>query len=129
MSQRDFVIQNGVLTKYQGPGGAVDVPAGVTTIGSSAFRDCTALTSVSLPGGLTEIGDWAFQDCTSLTSISLPDGLTAIGYSAFWGCTGLTGVSLPGGLTENRRLGLPGLYQPHRCFPPRQPDRDRLERV
>ena len=30
MSQRDFVIQNGVLTKYQGPGGAVDVPAGVT---------------------------------------------------------------------------------------------------
>ena len=100
MSQRDFVIQNGVLTKYQGPGGAVDVPAGVTTIGSSAFRDCTALTSVSLPGGLTEIGDWAFQDCTSLTSISLPDGLTAIGYSAFWGCTGLTGVSLPGGLTE-----------------------------
>ena len=99
MSQRDFVIQNGVLTKYQGPGGAVDVPAGVTTIGSSAFRDCTALTSVSLPGGLTEIGDWAFQDCTSLTSISLPDGLTQIGISAFEGCTALTSISLPDGLT------------------------------
>ena len=102
MSQRDFVIQNGILTKYQGPGGAVDVPAGVTTIGSSAFRDCTALTSVSLPGGLTEIGDWAFRDCTGLTSISLPDGLTQIGISAFEGCTALTSISLPDGLTAIR---------------------------
>ena len=102
MSQRDFVIQNGILTKYQGPGGAVDVPAGVTTIGSSAFSDCTALTSVSLPGGLTEIGDWAFRDCTGLTSISLPDGLTQIGISAFEGCTALTSISLPDGLTAIR---------------------------
>ena len=100
MSQRDFVIQNGVLTKYQGPGGAVDVPAGVTTIGSSAFRDCTALTSVSLPDGLTEIGNSAFDGCTGLATISLPDGLTGISWSAFDGCTGLTGISLPDGLTE-----------------------------
>ena len=100
MSQRDFVIQNGVLTKYQGPGGAVDVPAGVTTIGSSAFRDCTALTSVSLPDGLTEIGNSAFDGCTGLATISLPDGLTGISWSAFDGCTGLTGISLPDSLTD-----------------------------
>ena len=100
MSQRDFVIQNGVLTKYQGPGGAVDVPAGVTTIGSTAFRDCTALTSVSLPDGLTEIGNSAFDGCTGLATISLPDGLTGISWSAFDGCTGLTGISLPDSLTD-----------------------------
>ena len=100
MSQRDFVIQNGILTKYQGPGGAVDVPAGVTGIGYRAFEGCTSLTSVSLPVGLTEIGSCAFSDCTGLTSISLPDGLTAIGDSAFSGCTGLTGISLPDSLTR-----------------------------
>ena len=100
MSQRDFVIQNGVLTKYQGPGGAVDVPAGVTGIGYRAFEGCTSLTSVSLPDGLTDIGSFAFQGCTGLTGVSLPDSLTQIESYAFDGCTGLTGISLPDSLTQ-----------------------------
>ena len=100
MSQRDFVIQNGILTKYQGPGGAVDVPAGVTGIGYRAFEGCTSLTSVSLPDGLTDIGSFAFQGCTGLTGVSLPDSLTQIESYAFDGCTGLTGISLPDSLTQ-----------------------------
>ena len=35
----DFVIENGVLTKYVGPGGDVAVPEGVTEIGENAFVD------------------------------------------------------------------------------------------
>ena len=33
----DFIIENGVLTKYIGPGGDVIIPEGVTEIGFKAF--------------------------------------------------------------------------------------------
>ena len=39
----DFIIENGILTKYQGPGGDVVIPDGVTRIDSFAFSDCTCL--------------------------------------------------------------------------------------
>ena len=35
---------------------------GVTTIGASAFEDCSALTSVTIPNSVTEIGDNAFTN-------------------------------------------------------------------
>ena len=40
----DFVIEDGVLKKYNGPGGDVVVPEGVTAIGANAFTGCTGLT-------------------------------------------------------------------------------------
>ena len=33
----DFIIENGVLRKYVGPGGDVVIPEGVTEIGIKAF--------------------------------------------------------------------------------------------
>ena len=36
---------------------------GVTTIGSSAFDNCSNLTSVAIPNSVTEIGFRAFEDC------------------------------------------------------------------
>ena len=42
----------------------------VTTIGNSAFNNCSGLTSVSFPVAKT-IGNSAFYNCTSLTSIYL----------------------------------------------------------
>ena len=59
-NMQDFVIENGVLEKYKGPGGDVTIPEGVTEIGSSAFKDCANLTSVTIPEGVTEIGSSAF---------------------------------------------------------------------
>ena len=96
----DFVIENGVLKKYQGPGGDVVVPEGVTSIGESAFEDCIKLTSVTLPKGLTSIGGWAFYRCSSLTGITLSEGVASIGDSAFKGCDSLTDITLPEGMTR-----------------------------
>ena len=45
------------------------IPNGVTSIGNSAFKDCSRLTSVVIPDSVTSIGNWAFEDCSSLTSI------------------------------------------------------------
>ena len=94
------------ITKYLGyslgapSSGGVVVPDGVTSIGDSAFADCSGLTSVELPAGLTSIGNNAFSKCTRLTSVNIPDGVTNIGSSAFNYCTGLTSIELPAELTS-----------------------------
>ena len=78
--------------------GHVDMGA-ATSIGSDAFRDCTALVSVSMPN-VTSIGYYAFFGCTSLALTSLPPGVTTIGTSAFEGCTSLRSVTIPSSVTE-----------------------------
>ena len=71
----------------------------VTSIGSSAFYDCAALTSVTIPNSVTSIGSWAFSNCTSLTSVTIPNSVTSIGYDAFSGCESLTSITIPDSVT------------------------------
>lgn len=99
----DFVIENGVLTKYNGSGGKVTIPAGVTSIGDGVFAQCISLTAVSIPNGVTSIGGGAFSGCKYLTDVSIPDSVTAIGGFAFYDCKSLTGVTIPGGITDIER--------------------------
>lgn len=95
----DFVIKNGVLTEYKGPGGDVTIPDGVTAIGDIAFLLCKSLTSITIPDSVTAIGDSAFGYCSSLTSITISDSVTTIGKSAFSLCESLTSVIIPGSVT------------------------------
>lgn len=50
----DFVIENGVLKKYVGPGGDVVIPEGVTEIKFDAMLDC-GISSLHLPATLEKI--------------------------------------------------------------------------
>ena len=45
----------------------------VTSIGGSAFWNCSGLTSITIPGSVTSIGDGAFSWCSRLTSITVSD--------------------------------------------------------
>ncbi|AKB27733.1 Chitin binding protein [Methanosarcina siciliae T4/M] len=88
------------ITKYIGAGGIVLIPAEieglpVTTIGTSAFRSCSALTTVTIPDSVTTIGASAFQGCSALTTVSIPDSVTTIGDYAFMSCSALTTVNIP----------------------------------
>lgn len=76
------------------------IPEGVTSIGYSAFLNCTGLTSINIPSSVTSIGNEAFRGCTGLTSINIPSGVTNIGESAFDGCTGLTSIDIPSSVTN-----------------------------
>jgi hypothetical protein len=77
----------------------VTIPNSVTSIGSSAFWGCRAMTSVVIGSGVTTIGTWAFRECTSLTSVVIGSGVTAIDTYAFLSCTALTSITIPNGVT------------------------------
>lgn len=117
VNQKDFVIEGGVLKKYQGEAVDVVIPdnvysigdhafegmfirnveiqSPVISIGAWAFKECRLLESITIPKSTKEIGAMAFEYCTSLKSVTIPNGVTAMGWKAFGYCTSLTSVTLP----------------------------------
>ena len=90
-------------------------PNSVTSIGRSAFCECSSLTSVTIPNSVKEmegntlngcssltsatignsvpsIGDYTFKGCSSLTSVTIGNSVSSIEDYAFYGCSGLTEV-------------------------------------
>ena len=76
-----------------------NVTYSVAYIGSSAFKGCSGLTSVSIPNSVTSIREFAFKGCSGLTSVSIPNSVTFIMSGVFYGCSGLTSVSIPNSVT------------------------------
>lgn len=73
---------------------SVVIDDGVTSIGDSAFEDCSALKSVSGMKGVTSLGEWAFRKCTSLESFAIPSGVKSIPDSLFSDCSKLNSVTI-----------------------------------
>lgn len=73
---------------------SITIPDKVTTIGQSAFQNCSKLTSVTIGNSVETIGIYAFQSCSSLTTVTIPDKVTTIGNCAFRLCDNLTTVTL-----------------------------------
>ena len=65
----------------------------LTVIPEETFRGCASLTSIQIPDGVTTIGSWAFSG-TSLTELTLPSGLTEIGFE-FIASTPITRIEIP----------------------------------
>ena len=78
---------------------SISIPDSVVHIGSFAFYNCSSLTSITIPDSVTSIGSYAFSVCDSLTSITIPDSVMTIGYEAFSFCTLLTSISIPNNVT------------------------------
>ena len=91
---------NIVSNTYENGQGVITFDAPVTSIGGSAFYDCTSLTSITIPDSVTSIGKYAFFGCTSLTSVTIGNGVTSIGEAAFYECTKLTSITIPDSVTS-----------------------------
>ena len=66
----------------------------VTSIGTSAFYECSSLTSIDIPSSVTSIGASAFNRCSSLTSIDIPSSVTSIGKMVFGKCLAITSIKV-----------------------------------
>lgn len=99
-SSNNFLIENGVLKQYRGPGGDVAIPDGVKKIDLYAFSSCSSLTSVKLPESVRRIHVNAFEDCKNLTRVTIPEGVKSIGYWAFRNCESLESLTLPKSLEK-----------------------------
>ncbi|WP_320970178.1 leucine-rich repeat domain-containing protein [Bacteroides nordii] len=102
---------------------AIEIPVGVTEIGSNAFESCSSIPSVTLPEGLLSIEHYAFSNCTSLefinipstvrslgkafpdcsnlvSSLVIPEGITSLAYETFSGCRKIPSIQLPSTLID-----------------------------
>jgi hypothetical protein len=101
------------------------IPASVTNLWESCFKNCTSLKNVSfaknsqlayiggfsgcsslesinIPASVTALRGNCFENCTSLKNVSF-DGnsqLTCIGKSVFSGCSSLESIDIPAGVTN-----------------------------
>ena len=79
----------------EGRTGPLTIPAGVTTVGASACRDCVHLTEVTIPPGVTTIESRAFKACERVHRFSIAESVTSIGAFAFQGCDWLNRITIP----------------------------------
>ena len=95
-NQPDGLVYAGkVAYQYKGKMPAnthITIKDGTLGISGSAFYTfySTNLTSISIPNSVTSIGESAFYNCSSLASISIPNSVTFIGGAAFYHCNNLT---------------------------------------
>ena len=89
-------IGEGAFTQSAGLSGSITLPASLTSIGGSAFRDCSSLTSVIFESGsqLETIDGAAFRNSGLSGSITLPVSVTSIGLDVFRECSSLTSVNI-----------------------------------
>ena len=90
----DYTYGNSAPWRYSGVKRII-IGDSVTTIGGSAFEDCSSLTSVTIPNSVTTIGVGVFSGCYSLISVTIPNSVTTIGWRAFSGCSALSSVTIP----------------------------------
>ena len=94
----DFIIENGMLKKYQGPGGDVVIPENVICIMNNAFRNCNSIITLTVLPGCTSIKPFAFHASEKLTKVILPGTVETIDSNAFSGCKNLKQIEFHCGL-------------------------------
>lgn len=97
-SEGNCIIKDGV-TLVSGCKNSV-IPAGVTTISSSAFDGISSLESIAIPKSVGHIGEGAFSNCESLKEIELSDNIRRIVGKVFAGCKSLTKITYSENLFE-----------------------------
>ena len=68
--------------------------------GDCCFYGCYNMPFAVLPRGMTVIGDYYFRDCYNIKRVSVPASVVTIGSYAFGMCYSLENVTLPVGLSN-----------------------------
>lgn len=100
----DFVIETDVagnkyVSGYEGKGGDIRIPDGVSYVGDTAFHFDPTVTGVTFPKSCTKVDYGAFEYCTALKSVTF-EGDAEIGASAFDNAISLESVTVKGSIIE-----------------------------
>ena len=95
LEKSDYEIKNHCLISYKGTETELEIPDGVTEIGSNCFRNSFRLRKIVLPSSVVRIGKNAFRGCVQLTDIKLGESLQVIDDYAFSECFELVSVIMP----------------------------------
>ena len=112
-STDDYVIQDGVLTKYTGEATDIAIPDGVTVIGRNAFEN-TYVEHVWVPASVQVLGSHAFSG-SELRTITFqdddqhPSQLTRIEHEAF-SYTRVEALVLPRSVEQLEQHALSGMW-------------------
>lgn len=109
----EFEIEGTVLKKYNGKGGEVHLPEGITEIKTNAFKNNSNITKVIIPDSVISIGSEAFDGCTNLKNLTIGKGVKYIGLQAFSHCNSLAQVHFMGDI-----LGWCNIYYSDYCANP-----------
>ncbi len=71
------------VTGYNGTATEVTIPAGVTTLSNTLFKNNTSIAVVHVPDEVTKVGTQTFYGATGLTEVWLPDQLDGTGAQTF----------------------------------------------
>ena len=109
-----IILDNGVVGNWNCTG-SVDIPSGVTNIGTAFDADpgysgfgyynsygstiATRVDTLTISNTVTSIAEFAFRS-PNITSLIIPNNVTSIGYYAFAGATRLQTITLGNGLTR-----------------------------
>ena len=98
------------------------IPNSVTSIGYSAFYNCSGLTSIVIPNSVTSIGEEAFYGCKNLktvinnSNLNFGKGTKSYGYIAYYAdivITPVNGISPITSLAELSNSSVYYIYQPY----------------
>ncbi len=70
-----FVIEKGVLVRYNGTDENIVIPDGVTSIGEGTFKCNKDIKSVRFPRDIETIEAEAFAECPNLEEVTIPKGV------------------------------------------------------
>jgi uncharacterized repeat protein (TIGR02543 family) len=110
-----FIILDNAVAGNWNCTGSVDIPSGVTNIGTAFDADpgysgfgyynsygstiATRVDTLTISNTVTSIAEFAFRS-PNITSLIIPNNVTSIGYYAFAGATRLQTITLGNGLTR-----------------------------
>lgn len=96
----DFVIEDGVLKKYQGNEPVVIIPDTVKEIGYGAFKGNKTVLKVVMPDSVEKMDNAVFNGCENLMEIRFSHSLKEIPDYTCTACAALEKVVIPDGVTS-----------------------------
>ncbi len=78
---------------------SIKLPDTIKIIGCYAFGFCSRLTSINIPYGVTTIGSYAFSH-SGVANVNIPKSVNTIMNSAFEYCANLKSIVLPNSITR-----------------------------